>query len=513
MGDLSKLKIAVGQVDIVDGRPSRNGVAIDRMVDAALDGGADILVAQTSFENEENIHLIGLNDSRIDIVGGRVQVDACGDTYEISLGRVSPDCDFSVVALGQPYTLGDSQTQGAYNVPLIALKPVGMRDRGTRLLSYDGGTSVFSRGGRLLLGLRDDFSEDLRTFTFADESQEPAFCRKKLLTALVTTIRRFDDQVLGGQMKWVIGLSGGLDSSIVAALLVLALGSDRVVGYSLASRFNSDATRANAIRLAGMLGIPLRTGSIELMLSSLGTTLAGFGYEREKLVGLTLENAQARTRGSLLSAFAALEGGVVVNNGNRVEASLGYSTLYGDSIGALAPIGDISKVRLFSLARDINDTFGYEIVPANLLPVETEEGYAWETMPSAELSHGQIDPMKWFYHDWLIEKLLDDETFASGNRYAAACEIIEQYLDDRLMSSEVGKWIRFYGLDHPLAFAADIEWVLGCMRSSAFKRLQAAPFIAVASRRSALGDPDPQVEPEPPSRYFALLAKVRRLSR
>lgn len=511
MGDLSKLKIAVGQVDIVEGRPSCNEMAIDRMIDAALDGGADVLVTQTSYSDEENLHLIGLNDSRIDIAGSTMQVDACGETYRIAVGRCLPGCDFSVITEAAPYTLDHGNFSDEGTGARVVLRPVGMRDRGTRLTCYDGGSKVFTADGRMLLSLRDDFSEDVRTFTFADDPDNPRRCGKKLLTALVTTMRRFDEQVLGSKVKWVIGLSGGLDSSVVAALLVLAFGSARVVGYNLATRFNTEATRGNATRLAGMLGIPLRNGSIELLLSSLGTTLSSFGYDREVLSGLTLENAQARTRGNLLSTFAAIEGGVVANNGNRIEVALGYSTLYGDSIGALAPIGDLSKVQLFDLARDINETFGYEVIPANLLPEQTETGYAWETMPSAELSNGQIDPMKWFYHDWLVAKLLGDGDNAYIDRYSAACDIIERYLDSRLLDSEVGKWVRFYGLDQPTEFAWDLEWVLSCMNSSVYKRLQAPPFIAVASARSASGDAESQVVPDPPSRYYALLAQLRRL--
>ena len=510
MGDLSKLKIAMGQVNIVEGRPSQNEMAIDRLIDSALDKSADIMLVQSAFDDHDNIHLISLNDSRVDITGDTVMLDACGETYKISLGRRDPSCDFSVLADTRPYTL-DRAEDGKDLASCIVLRPVGIRDRATRLQTFDGGTTAYGADGSRLLTLRDDFVEDVRTFSLNDAVEAPKPCSKKLLTGLVMTMRRFDEQVFGGNAKWVIGLSGGLDSSVVAALLVLAFGSGRVVGYNLATRFNSDMTRGNAARLAQMLGITFRSGSIGHMISSLGTTLSGFGYDRSLLQGLILENVQARTRSNLLSTFSAIEGGVVVNNGNRVEAALGYATLYGDSIGALAPIGDLTKVKLFGLALDINETFGYEVIPENLLPVETDDGYVWETMPSAELSSGQVDPMKWFYHDWLVGKLLGDGQESYEGRYASACDIIERYLKDRLLGTEVGKWIRFYGLDDPAAFAEDLDWVLSNMKSSAFKRLQAPPFIAVASVQSAFGDAEPQIAPEPPSRYLALSAQLRRM--
>ena len=206
-----------------------------------------------------------------------------------------------------------------------------------------------------------------------------------------------------------------------------------------------------------------------------------------------------------------MEGGVVVNNGNRVECALGYATLYGDAIGALAPIGDLSKVELFGLARDINVTFGFEAVPENLLPCETDGGYVWETMPSAELSTGQVDPMKWFYHDWLIGKLLGDDSQDRPVFDDIACDVLARYLDDRLYGSEVGKWIRFYGLDDPRVFADDFDWVLSSMCSSAFKRIQAPPKIALASRWSLFGADDVQVTQEFSSRYRVLMSRIRRL--
>ena len=201
------------------------------------------------------------------------------------------------------------------------------------------------------------------------------------------------------------------------------------------------------------------------------------------------------------------------------------------------------------------------MVPANLLPRETAEGFSWETMPSAELASGQRDPMKWFYHDWLLCYLLGDtlesaalgaggadaggatagggvwESAAAGSAAMrempstrgplpsahgaacspgpslddAACAVLERYLDDRLLGSDVGKWVRYYGLDEPRAFADDLEWVLAGMRSSAFKHIQAPPVIALASHASVRRAVEPQLHPEPSARYRALLARVRRL--
>jgi NAD+ synthase (glutamine-hydrolysing) len=242
---------------------------------------------------------------------------------------------------------------------------------------------------------------------------------------------------------------------------------------------------------------------------ALGNTAVQYGYAPDALSGLVLENAQARTRAQLLSTFAALEGGVVVNNGNRVECAFGYATLYGDAIGALCPIADLTKVQLFDVARALNAGFGFEVVPANLLPVETPDGYQWATMPSAELASGQVDPMKWFYHDWLVSELQGDFAPSQRTLDEAACNVMERYLDDRLESAGVGKWVRYYGLDDPKAFADDLEWALACMRAATFKGVQAPPKIVIASPATIACDGVSQVAPEPSSRYHVLMRKLR----
>ena len=523
MGDLSKLKVAIGQMEIVDGRPSRNEAALDRAVDAALDDGADVLIAPGSLTDDRDVRLISLNDSRLDIAGDVAVLDACGETYRISLGCQRENCDFSTRIDLSPFSLRNRPQQPARSQ--VVIKPVGIRDTGKKVSAFDGGSCAYDDKGGRVVSMRDDFSEGVCTFSFDGSLDICEPCDKKLLTAIVATMRRFDAQVMRGGSKWVIGLSGGLDSSVVAALLVLAFGPERVVGYNMATRFNSAATRGNAARVAESLGFELRGGSIEDMVVALGNTLVRYGYPTDALRGVVLENAQARTRGQLLSTFAALEGGVVVNNGNRIEGALGYATMYGDAIGALAPIGDVSKVELFELSRDINETFGYEVVPANLLPTVTDEGYTWDTMPSAELANGQVDPMKWFYHDWLVGQLLGDGQWEDhestydepyspktpGMLDEAACTIMEQYFNDRLLDTKVGKWVRFYGLDDPSAFVNDFDWVLSSMRKSVFKRIQSPPLIALANPGSVYSQIEPQVAPEPSQRYLVLASKLRKL--
>ncbi len=502
MGDLSKLKVAIAQPDLSQTDERANGRVQERMVERALDAGADVLVLPGSLIDATDIRLIALNDTRIDIAGSRVLLEAAGESFIVSLGRNDPACDFSVVMDLTPWTLGQGEHAAQ---PGIVLRPVGMLNEGSKVCAFAGATTVSAADGTLLCRLRDDFEEDYTTLVMGRSGSIAGFCENKLLTCLEKTVQRFDRQILPWGPTWVIGLSGGLDSSVCAALLVRALGKERVAAYNLASSHNSSVTKANAASVAAALGLDLHEGSIQGLFDATVAQMADLGFDADKIEGLVAENAQARIRGQVLSTAAALLGGVVVNNGNRVEEALGYFTMYGDSIGALAPLGDLTKVRLFDLALALNDALGTEAIPSNLIPHETVAGYTWQTMPSAELADGQRDPMKWFYHDWLIEQLLDAPSINDG-----ICSVLEAYLSGSLEVGPVGKWLRFYGLDNPAVFLSDLDWVMSTMQRTAFKRVQAPPCIKVASLASVYSHPVVQGELQLSERYEVLRRAIAR---
>ena len=128
------------------------------------------------------------------------------------------------------------------------------------------------------------------------------------------------------------------------------------------------------------------------------------------------------------------------------------NTLYGDTIGCIAPLQDLTKVELFELSHTINKVYGKEVIPFNLLPEINGDTISWEMPPSAELKNNQLDPMKWFYHDEIIRIITE-------NPYNIE-SIMEQYLDKSIYDTELGKWIKYYGLDDPNKFIEDIEWIL-----------------------------------------------------
>jgi NAD+ synthase (glutamine-hydrolysing) len=177
----------------------------------------------------------------------------------------------------------------------------------------------------------------------------------------------------------VIGLSGGIDSALTAALAVGALGATRVHGVSMPSRYSSEGTRGDARRLAGGLRIDFRELAIEPVVESFTAVLANSFEGREP--DLTEENLQARIRGTLLMALSNKFGWLVLATGNKSELSVGYSTLYGDLAGGFALIKDVYKTDVFRLARWLNERAGAEMIPQSII----------ERAPSAELRASQLD--------------------------------------------------------------------------------------------------------------------------
>jgi len=177
----------------------------------------------------------------------------------------------------------------------------------------------------------------------------------------------------------VIGLSGGIDSALVAAIAVEALGPDHVHGVLMPSRYSSDHSITDAVELADNLGIERRTVAIEpAHVALMGMLEPSFG---ERPPGLTEENLQSRIRAVILMGLSNAFGWLLLNTGNKSESSVGYSTLYGDSAGGYAVIKDVSKLRVYELCRHRNASAGREVIPESVLLKP----------PSAELRPDQRD--------------------------------------------------------------------------------------------------------------------------
>jgi NAD+ synthase (glutamine-hydrolysing) len=182
-----------------------------------------------------------------------------------------------------------------------------------------------------------------------------------------------------GFTEVVVGVSGGIDSAVTAALCADALGADRVHCVSMPSRYSSAGTKADARALAGSLGCDFLEVPIEAVVDGFRDTLGHATGRRPE--GLADENLQARARGTLLMTLSNTHGWLVVSTGNKSELAVGYSTLYGDMVGGFSLLKDVFKTDVFRLARYLNERAGRELVPGSTITRE----------PSAELREDQRD--------------------------------------------------------------------------------------------------------------------------
>ncbi len=245
-----------------------------------------------------------------------------------------------------------------------------------------------------------------------------------------------------GFSEIVVGVSGGIDSALTAALAVEALGADRVHCVSMPSRYSSEATRGDARRLAENLGTDFRElpihGAVDAFDSILAESFAG------RLPDLAEENLQARIRGVLLMALSNKFGWLVVATGNKSELSVGYATLYGDMAGGFALLKDVFKTDVFRLARHLNERAGRELIPATII----------ERAPSAELRDDQLD---------------ED----SLPPYPALDRVLEAYVEQDRSREELSQD----------GFDADVvERALALIDRAEYKRRQAPPGVRLTPK-------------------------------
>jgi NAD+ synthase (glutamine-hydrolysing) len=271
----------------------------------------------------------------------------------------------------------------AAGAPVCYANLVGGQDE----LVFDGGSFVMSADGRIVAAAQR-FQEDLLVVDFIPGrggTQTPVAAGiapdadrlGEIHAALVLGTRDY----LGKNRfsKAVIGLSGGIDSALTAALAVEALGADRVIGVSMPSRFNSGATRDDAARVAENLGVRFLEIPIQGVYEGYLELLAGPFDNNDP--GVAGENLQARVRGNILMALSNRFGWLVLTTGNKSETAVGYCTLYGDMAGGFAVIKDVPKTLVWELAANVNQRAGRELIPESTIA----------RVPSAELRPNQRD--------------------------------------------------------------------------------------------------------------------------
>jgi len=244
-----------------------------------------------------------------------------------------------------------------------------------------------------------------------------------------------------GFKEVVLGISGGIDSALTAAICADALGADRVHTVSMPSRYSSDGTRDDAREVSANLGVDFREIPIEGVVGAFGEALAGsFAYLEPDL---TEENLQARVRGTLLMALSNKLGWLVVSTGNKSEMAVGYATLYGDMVGGFALLKDVFKTDVFRLSSHLNERAGRELIPVTTI----------ERPPSAELRAEQRDDQSLPPYD-----LLDP--------------VLEAYVElDRSREELLAEFD-----------AATVEKVLALVDRAEYKRRQAPPGVKLRPR-------------------------------
>jgi NAD+ synthase (glutamine-hydrolysing) len=258
-------------------------------------------------------------------------------------------------------------------VPVVSVNTVGANDN----IIFDGQSMATSAKGELMF-LGAAFEEQLAVVDTARTGpviELPADDNAQIEGALALGIRDYVRKC--GFKRVHLGLSGGIDSALVAVLAVEALGPDRVAVFGLPSRYSSEGSLSDARALAAALGLELQVLSIEQIFGSYLSTLAPVFADRPP--DITEENIQARIRGTLLMAFSNKFNSLLLTTGNKSELATGYCTLYGDMSGGLAVIGDLLKVQVYAVARAINAR--RPLIPEAII----------SKAPSAELRPDQTD--------------------------------------------------------------------------------------------------------------------------
>lgn len=360
--------------------------------------------------------------------------------------------DLIVNISASPYHLGKHSLRldilqaiaGKYKKGIIYANQVGGNDD----LIFDGSSCAVGRSG-ILSCQAGSFREDFMMFPLEVlcEDGGPGVSPMRedirwVYQALVMGIKDYLSKT--GFKKAVVGLSGGIDSSVTAALAVAALGVDNVLGVSMPSRYSSEGSKDDARQLAENLGIEYRVIPIENMFSSYLEVMNG---GLSPVGDLAEENVQARIRGNILMFISNREGYLTLTTGNKSEMAVGYCTLYGDMSGGLAVLADVPKVIVYKIADYINKDD--EIVPSSVI----------QKPPSAELRPGQVDQ-------------------DSLPPYEILDRILRPYIEDNV------------SLEGIVSSGFDRDMVLDVIRKvdlAEYKRRQAAPGLRITSKAFGVG--------------------------
>jgi len=366
--------------------------------------------------------------------------------------------DLVVNLSASPYSVGKQLLREAmlrhsatrFSQPIIYANQVGGNDD----LIFDGNSFALNRTGEVVCracGFETDLvlvDFDAETGDFASVqpttvTPRPDCEEEEIWSALVLGVRDYAQKC--GFSKVAIGLSGGVDSALVAAIAASALGAENVLGVLMPSPYSSDHSVTDALALADRIGIKTHTLPIGPLMQAYDKNLEDLFAGTE--FGIAEENIQSRIRGNLLMAIANKFGYLLLSTGNKSEMAVGYCTLYGDMNGGLAAIADVPKTRVYSLCKWLNRNG--EIIPDRILT----------KAPSAELKPGQVDQDSLPPYD-----ILDD--------------ILQRLIHDRQLPAQIVA----AGHDPDV-----VKRVIKMVSRAEFKRRQAPPGLKITDRAFGTG--------------------------
>ena len=383
------------------------------------------------------------------------------DFYDQNIYRSNPveelieaGADIILNISASPYRVGRWQTRrklgqhivGQYKKPFVLVNQVGGNDD----LLFDGHSFALSDTGEVIAQAKG-FEEDLVVVDLeqgkGDVHPTPKCDEEEMFHSLVMGVRDYLNKC--GYSKAVVGLSGGIDSAVVVAIAVEALGAGNVMGISMPSQYTADQSISDAERLAKNLGLLFSVVAIESLFEqykkSLSPLFTGMAED------VTEENIQARIRGNILMAASNKLGSMVLSTGNKSEMSVGYCTLYGDMAGGLSVISDVPKMKGYALAKWLNRD--KEIIPQAII----------ERPPTAELKPNQMDQDSLPPYD-VLDAILEE--------YVEKHESVERLIEAGYEAEVVRKVVRM-------------------VDSNEYKRNQAAPGLKVTAKAFGSGRRNP----------------------
>jgi NAD+ synthase/NAD+ synthase (glutamine-hydrolysing) len=367
------------------------------------------------------------------------------------------DVDLIVNLSASPYTVGKQHLREAmlkhsavnFQQPIIYTNQIGGNDD----LIFDGRSFALNKQGEIVCRAKGfisdfltvEFNSNKKNLELGDISPVDESEDEGIWNALVLGVKDYVSKCRFS--KVLLGLSGGVDSALVAAIAAAALGKENVIGVLMPSPYSSEHSISDALALAANL-------DIQTQILPIGELMQGFDNSLSDLFtgtefGIAEENLQSRIRGNLLMAISNKFGYLLLSTGNKSEVAVGYCTLYGDMNGGLSVIADVPKTRVYSLCQWLNSHHQKEVIPQNILT----------KAPSAELKPGQVD------QDSLpAYEILDDILDRLIHQHQSTAEIISAGHDPAI-----------------------VDRVLQLLSRAEFKRRQAAPGLKITDRAFGTG--------------------------